>query len=69
MNTTASKKRNNRRKFSKALGDIYAALIYSLFYIPVLVMMIFSFSNIMCVPFFLKMIYEMKVVDDVVQLG
>lgn len=45
MKTTASKKRDSRRKFGKALGDIYAALIYSLFYIPVLVMMIFSFND------------------------
>lgn len=45
MNTTASKKRANRRKFSKALSDIYAVLIYSIFYIPVAVMMVFSFND------------------------
>jgi len=45
MKTTASKKRDGRRKFSKALGDIYAVLIYSIFYIPVAVMMVFSFND------------------------
>lgn len=45
MNQTASKKRAARRGFTKALGDIYAVLIYSIFYIPVAVMMIFSFND------------------------
>lgn len=45
MNTTVSKKRSNRQKFAKVLGDIYAVLIYSIFYIPVAVMMVFSFND------------------------
>lgn len=39
-----NKKERKKRAF-KLLGDIYATLIYAVFYIPVVVMMIFSFNN------------------------
>lgn len=41
----ASAKRLRKRRFSRWLSDIYAALIYAIFYIPVAVMMVFSFND------------------------
>ena len=34
-----------KRRALKVLGDVYAVLIYTVLYIPVAVMMIFSFNN------------------------
>lgn len=41
----ASAKRLRKRRFSRYLSDIYAALIYAIFYIPVAVMIVFSFND------------------------
>lgn len=40
-----SKKRLRRRSFFHFLNDFYAVLIYTIFYIPVAVMIAFSFNN------------------------
>ncbi len=44
MNTVKNK-RVRRQKRSKFLTDLYAALIYAMFYIPVVVMIAFSFND------------------------
>ena len=44
MNTVKNK-RIRRQKRSKFLTDLYAALIYAMFYIPVVVMIAFSFND------------------------
>ena len=41
----ASAKRLRKRRFSRWLGDFYAVFIYAIFYIPVAVMMVFSFND------------------------
>jgi len=41
----ASEKRLRRRNATRYLSDIYAALIYAIFYIPVAVMIAFSFND------------------------
>ena len=35
----------HRRRFFRFLGDLYAILMYAVFYIPVAVMIAFSFNN------------------------
>lgn len=42
---TGKNKRVRRQKRSKFLTDLYAALIYAMFYIPVVVMIAFSFND------------------------
>lgn len=41
----ASAKRLRKRRFSRWLSDFYAVFIYAIFYIPVAVMMVFSFND------------------------
>ena len=41
----AKSKRLRRRRAGRALGDIYAVLMYAVFYIPVAVMILFSFND------------------------
>ena len=42
---TASNNRLRRHRFTHFLGNFYAVLIYAIFYIPVAVMIAFSFNN------------------------
>ena len=43
--TASPNRRLRRQSCRKFLGDFYAVIIYAIFYIPVLVMMVFSFNN------------------------
>ena len=45
MKKTAATKRMRRQKRNAVLGNIYAVLIYSIFYIPVAIMIAFSFND------------------------
>ena len=41
----SAKKKRRRQKLMAALGNLYAVLMYTLFYIPVAVMIVFSFND------------------------
>lgn len=41
----SGRKKRRRQKIMEALGNIYAVLMYTLFYIPVAVMIVFSFND------------------------
>ena len=45
MDTKAGIKRARKKRFLGVLADIYAVLMYTLFYIPVAVMIAFSFND------------------------
>ena len=46
--TDSPNRRLRRQSCRKFLGDFYAVIIYAIFYIPVLVMMVFSLCPLWC---------------------
>jgi spermidine/putrescine transport system permease protein len=45
MESLSKSRRIRRRKTTKFFGDFYAILMYTVFYLPVAVMIAFSFNN------------------------